>query len=494
ADSADPGDMYTSTAMSMARLYGRSLTMFKPGTTTVVPDLAASLGKTTDGRTWTYTLRAGLKFATGQPISAKDVKYAILRSMDERLPNGSSYFDTQLDLPDGYRGLPADTRPVTAIETPDDRTIVFRLKQPMAEFDYVATLPETIPVPQPADPKTYRANVVSSGPYMFDGAATADHLKLKRNPYWSAQTDPNRPALPDAYDIAANVTDGDDRLINGTSEYGAPIPATQAAKLAPVKDRVDTVTSIVRYLAINPQAGALTNTECRLAVAAALDLDAIRLALGSGDHHGDVPTSLIPPYVPGNHFRTPGHDVEAARAHLTKCGKPKGFSTTFVYRDQPADQALALAVQASLAKVGILVTLKQVDSSTFLGKTGGNPSWLKEQQVGLIPGRWLPDFPTSAGFLAPLVDSRQILENGYSLNVSVRLFAVDKLIDQARAELDRAKRDALWYQIEQQVAESGELVPLLWDRSILLRGKDATNQHVDPVYQGYDLLTMGVRS
>jgi ABC-type transport system substrate-binding protein len=76
--------------------------------------------------------------------------------------------------------------------------------------------------------------------------------------------------------------------------------------------------------------------------------------------------------------------------------------------------------------------------------------------------------------------------------VSVRVKAIDDMMDQARAELDPARRAEVWTRVEQRLAEEAVLVPLSWDSRLLLRGQQATNVHVSPVFGNYDLLTMGV--
>jgi peptide/nickel transport system substrate-binding protein len=112
-DSLDPADTYYAYSWNFARLYGRALVMFKPAPgaqgATLVPDLAESLGRASDGaRTWTYTLRPGVKFEDGTPVTSRDVKFAVERSLDKTtFPNGPTYFNDVLDL-QGYSSPYAD--------------------------------------------------------------------------------------------------------------------------------------------------------------------------------------------------------------------------------------------------------------------------------------------------------------------------------------------------------------------------------------------------
>ncbi|HUR04090.1 MAG TPA: ABC transporter substrate-binding protein, partial [Nonomuraea sp.] len=470
------------------------------------PDLAESLGQASDGgKTWTYRLRDGVKFQDGAPVTSTDVKYAVLRSMDDAFGNGPTYFDTMLDLPAGYLGpyKSPNANTDSAIQTPDDRTIVFHLKKPYGAFDNIVQLPETVPVPQAKDTHDkYRYAVISSGPYKFE-SATDTKIVLVRNPNWNPATDPNRKALPDRYELQYELPAADARtkLLNGDTEVGSPIPDLDSAKIydsPAVKNRADApVGTQIRYLAINPQVPPFDQVDCRRAVIRALDLTTINRALVGGlNQGGQIPNSLVPPLIPGTHAPLPGltpsGDVNAAKDSLNACGKRGGFTTTYLYRDAFGESAAAQAVQASLAKVGIKIQLRGFSLVDFHAKYGGNPEYLKKENVGLIARAWVPDWPDVESFVTPLADSREILEKGHSINVNVRLPALDTLIDTARQELDATTRAQRWSEVEQKIADEALLVPLSWERTLLVRGKKATNVYVNPVYDGYDLLTMGL--
>ncbi|MFF4617826.1 ABC transporter substrate-binding protein [Nonomuraea jabiensis] len=414
---------------------------------------------------------------------------------------GSSHFDLMLDLPSGYQGPARSPGANTdsAIQTPDDRTIVFRLKRPYATFDDVVQLPETVPVPKA---KGTRDTVLASGPYKIESVSTdKKKVVLTRNDQWAAATDPNRDPLPDRYEIDYQVTDAEQRLRAGTAEFGPSItsPGDAAAVLADsaLKKRADVpVTASVRMLAINPQVPPFDKADCRKAVVRALNLKQLGLAYGPGAAQSRLPTSLVPPTVAGGRWRDPNlkaeGDPQAAKQSLAACGKPAGFATSYVYRNLPSEQQIAQVVQRDLAAIGIEVKLRQVSTAEFHKSYGGNPGRLKQQGIGLIPKSWAPDWPDPDAFLSSIADSRQITDT-YSFNVSVRVKAIDDLMDRARAELDAGKRADLWTEVEQKLADEAVLVPLVWISPLLLRGQNAVNVHVSPVYDNYDLLTMGVR-
>ncbi|MFI6733249.1 ABC transporter substrate-binding protein [Nonomuraea sp. NPDC050451] len=504
-ESVDPGNMYMPDSMNLVRLYGRSLTMFKPAPgaagTQIVPDLAESLGVPSDGgKTWTYKLRQGVKYQDGTPVTSEDVKYAILRSMDPSRNLGSTYFDLMLDLPSGYQGPGKSPSANTdsAIQTPDDRTIVFHLKRPYATFDDVVQLPETIPVPKAKDTQD---TVLASGPYKIE-SVSADKKKivLTRNDQWAAATDPNRNALPDRYEIDYQVADAEQRLRAGTADFGfmTSSASSEAAVLADpaLRKRADVpVSTSVRMLAINPQVAPFDKVDCRRAVVRALNLKNLALAYG-GPTQSQLPTSLVPPAVAGDRWRDPSlkaeGDQQAAKQSLAACGKPSGFTANYVYRDLSAEKQIAEVVQRDLGEIGIDVKLRQVSTAEFHKTYGGNPGNLKRQGIGLIPKSWAPDWPDPDSFLSSMADSRQITDT-YSFNVSVRVKAIDDLMDRARAELDAGKRAGLWTEVERKLADEAVLVPLVWVCPVLLRGQNATNVHVSPVFGNYDLLTMGVK-
>ncbi len=518
-DSLDPADMYYAYAWNFVRLYGRTLVTFAsaPGTgsSKLVPDLAEELGKSSDdAKTWTYKLRAGLKFEDGSAITSKDVKYAVERSLDKKVfPNGPTYFNDFLDL-DGYTSPYDDDSDdklgLKAIETPDDRTVVFKLKQPFSGFDYFAQLPATIPVPQKKDTGAkYKEHVISSGPYKFAENNAGKNFVLVRNDQWDAASDPIRKALPDRYEVALNVNadDIDNRLIAGDLDVDVVGGGVQAAAQGRIlgdenlKKNADSAALARTWFAVlNKNVAPFDNIACRKAVEYAADKTAYQNAYG-GPPGGDIATGLLPPLIPGaekfdlyDAAGKPGGDLEKAKEQLKTCGKEGGFETNISYRiERPKEKAAAEAIQQALGKVGIKLTLKSYPQNDYAKLYAGKPDFVKKENLGIIVYGWGADWPDGFGFLQQIVDSRVIRDTGGNTNLGIEIDAVDDLLDDALKETDTAKREAIWPKIDRKVMEDAQALPGVWAKGLLYRPESLTNVFVSIGYQMYDYVALGVK-
>src|ERR671912_1303590 len=518
-DTLDPGETYYAYSWNFARLYGRSLMMFKsaPGKegNTLVPDLAESAGQASDGgKTWTYKLRTGVKFDDGTEVTSADVKYAILRSTDkETFPNGPAYWEAVLDLPDGYKGpyKSKDANTDSAIETPDDQTIVFHLKEPFAAFDYLAGQPDTMPVPKDKDTGAkYRNSIVSTGPYKFEDLQPGKSFNLVRNDQWDPATDPNRKALPDRIEVSLNVNadDIDNRLISGDLDVDVVATGVQPATMSRVlqdpalKENADNPLSArLWYTSINPTVAPLDNIECRKAIMYAMDKTAYQTAYGGQFAGGELATTVLPPLIPGyqaydlypNGQDRKG-DLDAAKKSLEACGQPNGFSTNIAYRaERPKEKATAEAFQQALSRVGIKLTLKPYPQGDYFSSYAGNPPYVVKNKLGLALNGWAADWPDGFGFLSQITDSRVIRETGGSSNTSVRIPEVDKMLDSALQELDTDKRNQIWGQIDKRVMEESVIYPGVYSKALLVRSKNATNIFVSDAWGMYDYVGLGAQ-
>ncbi len=520
-DSLDPADTYYGYSWDFIRLYGRSLTMFapKPGADglKLVPDLAQSLGQASpDAKTWTYKLKPGVKFEDGTPITSKDVKYGVERSLDKDVfVNGPTYYNDFLDLQgytSPYKDTSADKLGLKAIETPDDQTIIFHLVKPFGGFDYFAMLPATIPVPRAKDTGIkYKEHVVSSGPYMFQTNNLGKNFTLVRNPNWDPATDPNRTALPNQIEVTLNTNadDIDSRLMSGNLDVsieGTGVQANAQSKILgdpTLKKNADNP-SITRlwFSVINADVAPLDNIHCRKAIEYATDHVGYQRAYGGPTTGGDIATNLLPPQIPGaqkfdlyNFGSKPNGDVDMAKNELQQCGQPNGFAINVAYRaERPKDKATAESLQQSLGRVGINLTLKPFPQSDYAKLYAGKPDYAKSNKLGIIVYGWGADWPDGFGFLQQIVDSRVIRAAGGNTNFGIKLPEVDQLIDKALTTVDPDARNAIWGQIDKTVMESAEALPGLWARALIYRPTTLTNVYINQGLGGfYDYAWMGVK-
>src|SRR5215213_7802486 len=518
-DTLDTGETYYAYAWNFARLYGRSLMMFKaaPGKegNQLVSDLAEGPGQASkDAKTWTYKLRQGVKFDDGTEVTSADVKYAVLRSTDKQtFPNGPAYWEAVLDLPEGYKGpyKSKDANTDSAIETPDKYTIVFHTKQPFAAFDYLAQQPNTMPVPKDKDTGAkYRNSIVSSGPYKFEGLQPGKGFNLVRNDQWDPATDRNRKALPDRIEVTLNVNadDIDNRLISGDLDVDIVGTGVQPAALSRVlqdpnlKANADNPLSARNwYTSMNPTVPPLDNIECRKAIQYGMDRTAYQAAYGGQFAGGDLATTILPPNIPGyqSYDLYPNGqdhkgDLDAAKKALADCGQPNGFETNIAYRaERPKEKAAAEAFQQALGRVGIKLTLKPYPQGDYFAQYAGLPPYVVKNKLGLALNGWQADWPDGFGFLSQIVDSRVIRETGGSSNTSVRIPEVDQMLDKALTELDTDKRNQLWAEIDKRVMEEAVIYPGVYSKALLVRSKNATNIFVTDAFGEYDYLGLGAQ-
>ncbi len=503
--SLDPGNTGYAYGADLARLYARSLVTYAsaPGQAglRVVPDLAEKAGTPTDGgRTWTYRLRPGIAYENGAPVRARDVKYAVARS-----GYTAQFTDGPRDLREALTGkywgpyLDKDLDHFTGVTTPDDRTVVFHLKKPSADFDRLAASPQTAPVPAGADTRLdYERHPLSTGPYRFERHSIGRSFTLVRNPRW--RDDPVRRALPDRIEVTERVpaADVDTRLLAGTADAdlaGAGVqPAARGRILASPELMAradDPLTGLVRYAMLPTGVKPFGDVHCRLAVQYAADHKAVQDAYG-GPVAGDAATSVLPPTLKGD--RPSGgfaRDLVRARAELRACGHPEGFTTVLAVRaDRPADVAAAGALSRSLAQAGIAVTVRPLSVYQW-GSTAGSPSYVRDHGLGIVIDAQAADQPTAYGFLAPItgpavkVNDRNVMQ--------LHDAGVERILRAGLTTTDPARRADLWADADRKVMASGAFLPLLDERTVLYRPGSLTNVYVHPAYGTYDLAALGRR-
>ena len=496
----DPAKSWNLANTTLGLLYRRLTQWHIPAdgsAPSVVPDLATTIGTPSEGgKTWTYTLKDGLKFSDGSPITSADVKYAIERTYTPELSGGIGYHKTLLAGADGYKG-PFDGAELASIETPDAKTIVFHLTAPYGDWPWIVSTTSTAPVPAGKAPAgTFAQNPITSGPYKVDSYQAGGQLVLSRNPNWDKATDTERGGLPDKIVFVQSQdrsVEAQKLMANAPADqnsFGADfVPPAQLAQVQAdpnAKDRmVVSHAGALAYLAINMKSPKLADLKIRQALNYAVDRQSFIIASG-GTIAADPATTLITPGIAGYQpydlypAGTSG-DVAKAKDLLAQAGVTS-LDLTLITNNDATSVAQAEALQQAYKRVGINLTLVPQDSDTWTANATGDDA----TKYDLSLSSWQPDYPSAAGNIQPLYDSSQI--GGQNYNISrYSSPTVDAMIAQALASTDAATAQGIWGQADKAIMADAPVVPLIYTKNCFLHGSGVTNFYIGgfPAYPVY---------
>ncbi|MFE2285635.1 ABC transporter substrate-binding protein [Streptomyces sp. NPDC059443] len=517
-DYLDPARAYYGFVWNLQRLYIRQLFAYdsKPGAagTKLVPDLAAADPVVSnDGKTYTVKIKDGVKFEDGTPITSKDFKYGIERVFaQDVLSGGPTYLIDTLDQGQKYPGPYKDTDPnkmgLKAVETPDDKTIVFNLASPNSDFKYLLAMPSSSPVPAGKDTgATYTNKPVSTGPYKVSEFTASKGATFVRNENWDPKTDTIRTGLPDtvSFTVTTNPDDMDARLLSGDIDLAVDGTGMQAAgknkvlKDDKLKANADNpFTGYIRYFAFPTTVAPFDNVECRKAVIYAADPKSLQTARG-GPTSGDLGANMLPPGIPGADKKydpfnlTKGEpQVDKAKEALKACNKPDGFTTTIAVRNNRAPEVkTAESLQAALDKVGIKATIDQYDGK-LSASVIGSPENVKTKGYGIIVMGWGADYNSGSGFLQPLVDGSFILPNGNNNYTMINDPEINGLFKTAAAAATPDAAAPFYTQINQKIMEKALYLPINFDKAFVYHNPRLTNVYFNDSMGKIDLATLGV--
>ncbi|MGQ4331889.1 ABC transporter substrate-binding protein [Streptomyces hayashii] len=523
ADSWDTTRGYYGMMWNFARYYSRQLVTNKtePGKAgaELTPDLATGLAKVSDGgKTYTYTLRDGVTWEDGKPITSKDVKYGIERVWAQDVLSGGPPYLMQVLDPKGeykgpYKDTSADKLGLKAIETPDDKTIVFKLPQANSDFEEMLGLISASPVRQDMDTKAkYQLHPFSSGPYKFDSYSPGKDLTLVRNTAWKQASDPVRKAYPDKITVKffSDANQLDQRLLNGDLDLDLTqtgmSPQGRTTALKQHKANLDNpVSGYIRYAVFPQSVKPFDNINCRKAVILGADHVSLQTARGGPIAGGDIGTNMLPPSVAGaegqkyDPYQLAGADKNGnaakAKEALKACGQPNGFKTTIAVRNnKPVEVATAQSLQASLKKIGITAEIDQFDGSQTTGIIG-SPSNVAKKGYGIIIMGWGPDFPSVQGFGLPLWDSKYIQQSGNNNYALIKDKAIDGLFDSYVTTLDDSGKTKIATEINHKVMEGAYYLPFTFEKFINWRSDNLANVYTTDGYSGqYDFVNLGLKN
>ena len=439
----------------------------------VVPGLARSWDISTDGMTYTFHLRKGVKFHDGRPFSAKNVLNSWQRVLDPKTKGGRGWplypIAGAKEFADGTGG-----RTISGLTAPNDSTVVVRLKEPFAIFPKLLAMPVAAIVPDSV-PANFGENPVGTGPWKFVEWKHDDYLKFAANPDYF-DTPPKADTLiarivPEPSTAVAEfesgnvdvlyVPEGETRNWEQTDEKKAMLESAPALR--------------VFYIAINTTRGPLADVRVRQALNYATDSKAILDGIVSG--RGNLAAGVIPPALPGGDSTRKGYtrDLAKAKQLLAEAGFANGIDIELWSSQTPPFPRIAQAVQANLKDVNVRVTLVQRDASSMreAARAGKTDMALKD---------WFADYPDAENFLYPLLHTAN---RGVGGNVSFYSNPqFDKLVSDARREQDEAARTAMYKQADEMEYRDAPMIYLFFYKELYAVQPWITNFKVPTIFTG----------
>jgi peptide/nickel transport system substrate-binding protein len=350
SQSFDKTNVFQNESIWLAEQIMESLYTVGPDGKTLKPWLATSYEKSADGLTYTFTLRPGVKFSDGKPMTSADVKFSIEDARKQS--KGWGYIDA----------------PIKAITAPDPETVVFKLKYGWAPFLADIALFSNGIVPENFGGKSRKAfyeQPVGTGPFMWDKRVVGKSVTFKRNPgYWQK----GKPYLDSV--TWTFVTDDNTRelQLRGNQIQVDEFPPFNAiTKLQNTPDVKMSLFPSTRtdYLVMNQSYKPLADVHVRRAISYAIDRQAIVKSVLFG--HGTAANSFMPPQVPFYDKNSPGiqYDMAKAKAELAQSAYPKGFKVEMlVGSGAQTENQIGQIMQQALKPLGIDIRFKQEDTST----------------------------------------------------------------------------------------------------------------------------------
>ena len=465
---------------------------------TLVPDLAMTLPRPTDGgTTYTFTLRRGIRYSNGAPVRASDFRRGIQRQLS--FGNNPGYYEGILG---GHtcRQHPGRCDLSAGIVTNDaEGTVTFHLGQADPEFLYKLAL--LLATPAPAGAPDHAINgppfLPGTGPYMISKYRPNASLTLVRNPYfrqWSYAAQPAgypsvirfervTSAARQQSAVIAGRADLVNIFLNGQSyrDLAARYPTRIHAGLKLFTD----------YLFLNTRQPPFTNIKARRAVNYAIDRGRMFQLLHRGTGQAVVTCQILPADFPGYQAYCPytagagdgawhGPDIEKARRLVQESHTANTPVTVLINRSFTARGVGSYLVRM-LKDLGYRARQRSVSFGRFDRLAG---DYRSKVQMGL--NAWGADFPAAGSFISSVLSCRSFYAAPTSTLNQAKYCdpRVDKLASKAQAEelTDPAAARTLWAQVDRTVTNQAPWVPIIDEALAGFVSSRVGNYQLSPVY------------
>ncbi|MBI5879430.1 MAG: peptide ABC transporter substrate-binding protein [Chloroflexi bacterium] len=425
-----------------------------------------------DGVTYTFNLRAGLKWSDGQPLKAGDFEYAWKRVTDPATKSRYTQYFYPIKGAEAFntgKGTAADMM----VKATDDRTLVVTLERPAPFFLQIVAAWSAMPIRKDTIDKNgdkwtlNKDTYISNGHYRLVEWKPEQSMRVEKNPnywgdnpgpdeiVWTLFEDPNAQAIK-SYEAGE---------LDHAQVVGPDIPRIRAdAKLSKEVQKLARQGS--NWIVLDTTNPPFNNIKVRQALNYALDKAKINQVVLKDGYFDAV--SVVAPGVPGQvNANGIGYDAAKAKQLLADAGYPGGkgwpANVKYTYSSSSADnKAIGEAVQAIWKDtLGIDIVLEPLEAKAF-------DDWRtsrKNQPYGMYINGWGSDYEDPNNWYNLLFDSKGDFYYSHWKNAQF-----DQLIDAGLKELDVAKRKALYEQADKILNdESAYITVYHWGRFVVTK-------------------------
>jgi peptide/nickel transport system substrate-binding protein len=455
-DSLDPARAFTQTSGIVHKAtYDTLVTFPNDSAAKILPSLATSWDISSDGLTYTFTLRDGVKFSNGDPLMADDVAFSITRMINVK-SNPSANAGT-------IASVKADgANKVVLTLNASDPAILSKLVGPGFQIvDSKVVKANGGTDAADADKSDQgeawlNAHSAGTGPYMLDSWDKQVKTVLVRNPnYWGTAPYFDRIIIQNMPEAASQKT----ALEAGDVDLALDLTADQVSQMESNKDLTiyKGAGNIVHFLLMNQDpniGGPMANPKVEEAVRLALDYEGYVKLFGGVTPPSVIPVGFLGAYGSDKALK---RDLDKAKSLLKDAGYADGFQVTLDYPDFTFQgvnmDTNAQKVASDLAEVGIKVKLNKQELQVSLDN-------YRQGKQGFGYWFWGPDYMDPEDYILFMPDLLVGKRANWTEAGGADKTALD-IRDRASKETDPDKRNAVFGEMQDYLQQNGPWAPFL---------------------------------
>lgn len=433
-----------------------------------------------DGTRYVFHLRDGLKWSDGEPLTAEDIRYGIIRVLDSKtasaypyhaycIKNGKAFYDGKAKAED------------VGVKAVDEKTLEIQLEHPVPHFLDIISWHLLLPVRKDIvekDPDGWAQKpetLVTNGPFKVAEWKHNEYILLEKNPYYwdkdNVKVDKVKLVMIADENTALTA------FKTGKIDYMSNLPAVQMPKLLK-SGEAKAIDALGTYFYVfNVNKKPLDDPKVRKALALAIDREALVKTVTQG---GEKPSIAFIPYgIPGasddKDFRSESGEyidkkanLEEAKKLLSEAGYPEGKGLpelTLLYNTNENHKAIAEAIQAMWKELGVNIKLANQEWKVFIESRA-------QGDFDIARHGYYSDFNDQGSLF-------ELWETGSPNNdANYSNSEYDNLVQNASKEQDPVKRAELYKQAEEILMRDMPVAPIYYYNIVYLLNSRVKGLHI----------------